>query len=114
MTRWLSQHSSGPRYTSGNTVRGYRLALSLGLIAGGTFTAYRYITSNRVRRGEGVTEPSGIRGLVASCQEGDGNVEKDDSALESSKKFETAIKRSRDLLQRAKVSLFYEILLNAH
>ena len=63
------------------------------------------------RRGEGVTEPSGIKGLVASCQEGDGKVEKDDSVLESSRKFETAIKRSRDLLQRAKVSLFYEILL---
>eukprot|EP00057_Strongylocentrotus_purpuratus_P019632 XP_011674106.1 PREDICTED: uncharacterized protein LOC764196 [Strongylocentrotus purpuratus] len=102
MPRWLSQHSSGSRYTSGNTVRGYRLALSLGLIAGGTFTAYRYITSNRARRGEVVTEPSGIKGLVASCQEGDGKVEKDDSALESSRKFETAIKRSRDLLQRAK------------
>ncbi|XP_041459791.1 serine beta-lactamase-like protein LACTB, mitochondrial [Lytechinus variegatus] len=103
MPRSFSQQSYRSRFTSSSPQKGYKIVLSLGLIAGGTLTAYHYFTSDRVRKfSRKVKESFDVKGPVALCQEGTRKVERDESVLVSSRKFDAAIKRSRDLLQRAK------------
>lgn len=78
------------------------MILSIGLLAGGAFAAYRYIAAHKERRHSeshgDMGGPADMGRVVASCLHRD--VKDEDDV--SSGKYESAITRSRDLLQRAK------------